>query len=290
MPSTTKLRPASVNNGRRTNEFVTDESFVNSGSAKEVVTDAVDERLDGQRAKEIVTDAVDEKLNAVALSKQRSVTTKPCSAFRENEIVTDPVDERLGSVADMLDAGRCNRDEDAGILDADGDSDVLIVEDQTLPTDSNEGAGTLDVDGNSDYKNVEEQSLPINSDKVAASSRKRQHNEVQRKVTDPHSGSNNTNFNSQGSTSKPSSTRIPIIFDKYGRPCDFESEEFAMDIGRMVRAHCRPAFKSWKKVPFSVKDDIWKDVVARYILSGIHKPNVFSKANKAWRTWSISCE
>ncbi|XP_026388853.1 uncharacterized protein LOC113283732 [Papaver somniferum] len=232
MPSTTKPRSASVNNGRRANEFV---------------TDAVDERLDGQRAKEILTDVVVERFNAVALSKQR--------------------------------------DEDAGILDADGDSDVLIVEDQTLPTDSNEGAGILDADGNSKYKTVEEQSLPFSSEKVAASSGKRKHDEVQRQVSDPHSGSNNANGNGQGSTSRPSSTRIPIIFDKYGRPCDFESEEFATDIGRMVRAHCRPAFESWKKVPFSMKDNIWKDVVARYIISGIHKPNVFSKANKAWRTW-----
>ncbi|KAI3863348.1 hypothetical protein MKX03_023288 [Papaver bracteatum] len=182
LPSTTKPRSASVNNGRRANEFVTDavdekldtvlqmlsatkshSLFVNSGSAKEVVTDTVDERLDGQREKEILTDAVDGRLNAVALSKQR--------------------------------------DEDAGILDADGDSNVLIVEDQTLPTDSNEGAGILDADENSDYKTVEEQSLPINSEKVAAWSRKRKDDEVQRKVTDPHSGSNDANCNG---TSRPS--------------------------------------------------------------------------------------
>ncbi|XP_026419455.1 uncharacterized protein LOC113315380 [Papaver somniferum] len=55
-----------------------------------------------QRAKEIATDAVNERLNTVAPKKNRSSTTKPSPAFINGtmgkETMTDGVDDRLGAV------------------------------------------------------------------------------------------------------------------------------------------------------------------------------------------------
>ncbi|KAI3915758.1 hypothetical protein MKW92_033187 [Papaver armeniacum] len=275
--------------------------------------------VNGSRADEIVSIAADARVNAVALKKQKSSTTKPCSAFvnssRANEIVTDPVDERFNDVddmpdaggdfrdedtgtvnswsdvrdedADILDTGRDAQEEDADILDADGSGGVQFAEGQSLPTNSDEDADILGADGDSDVPIVEGQSLPTNSKKVAGSSRKKKRDMVGRQVTDPLSESNNANCagNGQGSTSMPSGTRKLIIFDKYGRPCDVGSEVFATDIGRIVRAHCRPAIESWTKVPNSIKDDIWKDIVIKYVVPEIYKPNVLLRANKAYKNW-----
>ncbi|KAI3863353.1 hypothetical protein MKX03_023293 [Papaver bracteatum] len=279
-------------------------AFVNGASENEFVTDAVDERLNtvavekqssaattpcsafisGRRSKKNVA-VVGERLNAIALEKQKSLTIKPrvslANGRRAKEIVTDPVDERLNAVNVSLDSGcdirdedadggvlimddqslPTNSDEDADILDADGDSDYQTEEDEWVPTNSDEDADILDTDGDSDYQVVEDQSLHTNSDKVAGSSRKRKSGKAQRQVTDPHSESCITNRNGQGSTSLPSDTRIPIIFDKYGRPCDVGSEDFTVDIGRIVKARCRPAIESWKIVPDSIKENIWKDIV-----------------------------
>ncbi|XP_026388858.1 uncharacterized protein LOC113283735 [Papaver somniferum] len=333
---------------------------------------------DGPRESEIVTDEVDDRLNTVAVEKQSSAATTPCSAFisgrskknvavvgerlnaialekqksliikprfslangrRAKEIVTDPVDERLNAVDVSLDSGCDIRDEDADILDADGDSDVLIMDDQSLPTNSNENADIivaggdsdyqivedqwlhtnsdedadiLDADGGSDYQTeedewlptnsdedadkldadgdsdcqvVEDQSLHTKSDKVAGSSKKRKSGKAQRQVSDPHSESYIANYNDQGSTSLPSDNRIPIIFDKYGRPCDVGSEDFTVDIGRIVKAHCRPAIESWKIVPDSIKENIWKDIVVKYVVPEIYKPYILSRANKSWKNW-----
>ncbi|KAI3959285.1 hypothetical protein MKW98_018875 [Papaver atlanticum] len=301
----------------------------------EFVSDAVDERLDAvalekqsssatkpfsafinsRREKQNVTDAVGERLNVIALEKQRSLTIKPCSAFvscsRENEIVTDPVDVRLnvvdgGSDIKDEDAGTLdscsdirdgdaeilgdedlqivedqslptNSDEDANVLDADGDRYEQIVQDQSLPTYSDEDADILDADGNGEMQIVEDQSLPTNFENLSS---KRKREMVRRQVTDPHSESNNVNC-----TSMPSGKRIPIIFDKYGRPCDVGSEEFASDIGKIVRVHCPPAIESWTKVPNSMKENIWKDVIVKYVVPEIYKPNILSRASKSYKNW-----
>ncbi|XP_026450366.1 uncharacterized protein LOC113350444 [Papaver somniferum] len=271
--------------------------------------------INSRREKQNVTDAVGERLNVIALEKQRSLTIKPCSAFvsrsRENEIVTDPVDVRPNAVdggsdikdedADTLDSCSdirdgdaeilgdedlqivedqllpTNSDEDANVLDADGDRYDQIVQDQSLPTDSDEDADILDADGNGEMQIVEDQSLPTNFENLSS---KRKREMVRRQVTDPHSESNNVNC-----TSMPSGKRIPIIFDKYGRPCDVGSEEFASDIGKIVRVHCPPAIESWTKVPNSMKENIWKDVIVKYVVPETYKPNILSRASKSYKNW-----
>ncbi|KAI3957988.1 hypothetical protein MKW98_020630 [Papaver atlanticum] len=278
---------------------------------KPSTTKSCSESFNGSWANEIVSIAADARANAVALKKQRSSTTKPCSAFvygsKANEIVTDPVDERLiddmpdagGDIrdentvdswsdirdedADMVDTGNDIREEDADILDADGNGEMQFAEDQSSPTNSDEDADIL----GANESVVDDQSLPTTSEKVAGSSRKRKHDMVRRQVTDPHSQFNNANCtdNGQGSTSMPSGTRKLIIFDKYGRPCDVGSEVFATDIGRIVRLHCPPAIESWTKVPHSIKDNIWKDIVIKYVVPEIYKPNVLLRANKAYKNW-----
>ncbi|RZC63076.1 hypothetical protein C5167_024822 [Papaver somniferum] len=273
--------------------------------------------VNGSWANEIVSIAADASVKAVALKKKRLSTTKPSSAFvngiRENEIATDPVDERLiddmpdagGDIRDedtdrvdswsdardedagTLDTGRDARDEDADILYGDGNGEMQFAEDQSLPTKSDENADMLGANERVNMQFVEDQLLPTNSDKVAGSSRKRKRDMVQRQVTDPHSESNNANCtdNGQGSTSMPSGMRKLVIFDKYGRPCDVGSEVFATDIGRIVRVHCPPAIESWTKVPNSMKENIWKDIVMKYVVPEIYKPSVLLRANKAYKNW-----
>ncbi|KAI3870182.1 hypothetical protein MKX03_025778, partial [Papaver bracteatum] len=76
-----------------------------------------------------------------------------------------------------------------------------------------------------------------------------------------------------------------IIFDKYGRPCDIGSEQFVMEIGKIVRAHCRPTIDSWTVVSEIIKDDIWNNVVVKYEVAEIYKPNILTKANVSWKNW-----
>ncbi|XP_026457054.1 uncharacterized protein LOC113357808 [Papaver somniferum] len=257
----------------------------------------------GRRTKEIVTNPVDERLNAVDVSLDSGCDIRDEDADGDGGVLImddQSLPTNSDENADIIDAGgdsdyqivedqwlqlHTNSDEDADILDADGDSDYQTEEDEWLPTNSDEDADILDADGDSDYQVVEDQSLHTNSDKVAGSSRKRKFGKAQRQVTDPHSDSNIANCNGQGSTSLPSDTRIPIIFDKYGRPCDVGSEDFTVDIGRIVKAHCRPAIESWKIVPDSIKEIIWKDIVVKYIVPEIYKPYILSRANKSWKNW-----
>ncbi|RZC63078.1 hypothetical protein C5167_024827 [Papaver somniferum] len=272
-----------------------------------------------QKAKDIVTDTVDARLNPDALEKQMSSTTRPFSAFADrnkaSEIVTDPEDERLDAVADMLDArsddgdedtdtldtrsgirdedadmldtGGDTRDEDVNILDADGNGEMQFAEDQSLPFNCYEDADILDADENGDKQILDDQSLPTNSEHVVGSSRKRNREMAGGQVTDLYRESNSANCtdNGQGSISVPSDGRIPIKFDKYGRPCDVGSVAFATYIGKIVRACCRPAIVSWTKVPNSVKDTIWKNVIHMYAVPEIYKPNVLSRAGMSWRNW-----
>ncbi|KAI3939495.1 hypothetical protein MKW92_013106 [Papaver armeniacum] len=270
--STTKPCSASVNSGRLENEIVTDAvderlkavapekqklAATNQCFAfvDEFVSDAVDERLNAvalekqsssatkpfsafinkRREKQNVTDAVGERLNVIALEKQRSLTIKPCSAFKSQLNAVDGESDIKDEDADALDSRSDIRDGDAEIL---GDEDLPIVEDQSLPTNSDEDANVLDADGDR-YENYADildadgngkcklwktSPLPTNFQNLSS---KRKREMVRRQVTDPQSESNNANC-----TSMISGKRIPIIFDKYGRPCDVGSEEFASDIGK----------------------------------------------------------
>ncbi|MCL7032409.1 hypothetical protein MKW94_006572 [Papaver nudicaule] len=111
--------------------------------------------------------------------------------------------------------------------------------------------------------------------------------ESHRPETDTQSESNNQSHtdNSQGSTSRPQGTGKQITFDKYGRPCGVDSEKFVTDIGKITRAHARPAIDSWTIVPQSIKDTIWNNIVVKYEVPEIYKANILSKANVSWKNW-----
>ncbi|MCL7041573.1 hypothetical protein MKW94_008286, partial [Papaver nudicaule] len=162
--------------------------------------------------------------SAIFLDTHVTKTINVPDSSSKSDLKMAPDLSRLAPVAST------DSEEDADILDSDGNNDVQIVEDQSLPTNSDEDVDMLDSDGNE--KIVEDRSLPTNSDedadtldadgncdmqiagnqsstnseKVPSSSRKRKHDKVRRQVTDPHTESNNTNCtnNGQGSISKPS--------------------------------------------------------------------------------------
>ncbi|MCL7050754.1 hypothetical protein MKW94_007431 [Papaver nudicaule] len=321
--SSTKKPSSASLKGRKAKEIVTDAvderlNTVAIEKQRSSATKPSSASVDGQRAKEIKQKYSTKKPRVAFVDGPRSPTTTPCYTFvngsRANEIVMAPVDERLKAVDDMLDSGddirdedadtldtwSDNRDEDADILDSDGNCDVQIVEDQSLPTNSGEDADIFDANGASDMKIEEDQSstdsdedadildahegsgtqigedqsLSANSEEVAGSSRKRKRDNIQRQITDPHSEFNN-----------PSGNRKLIIFDIYGRPCDVGSQQFATDIGKTVRAHCPPAIKSWRVVSNSIKENIWKYLVAQYVVPEVYKPSVLSRAGCAWKKW-----
>ncbi|XP_026457058.1 uncharacterized protein LOC113357811 isoform X1 [Papaver somniferum] len=272
-----------------------------------------------RKESEIVTDQEDERLNAVADMLDAGKDTGDEDA-ETPDTWTDTRDED----ADILDADgdryvqvledqllSTDSDEDSNILDADGNRYVRIAEDQLLPTDSDEDAGVLDADGNRYMQIAEDQLLRTDSDEDADVLDANVYGDVpivedidSDEGADTLDGDANDDIeivedqwqptiaycssNGQGSTSMPSDTRIPIIFDKYGRPCDVGSEEFVTDIGRILRAHCPPAIDSWKIVPNSIKENIWKAVVIRYVVPEVYKPSILEKARKSLKSWKHS--
>ncbi|KAI3855190.1 hypothetical protein MKW92_037926 [Papaver armeniacum] len=108
-------------------------------------------------------------------------------------------------------------------------------------------------------------------------------------ATDTHNESNSKDYtgNNPGITCRPLAlgSRQQIIFDKYGRYCDVGSEQFANAIGKIVRARCPPAIDDWRIVPEIMKEDIWKNLVAEYVIPQVYKPNILSRARISWKNW-----
>ncbi|KAI3916507.1 hypothetical protein MKW92_007578 [Papaver armeniacum] len=278
----------------------------------------------GRRAKEIGTDTVDARLNPDALDNQRLSTTKPSSAFvshsKATEIVTDPVDERLNAVddmldsgsdirdedtdtldtwsdirdedADMVDTGSATRDEDVDILDADGNGEMQFAEDQSLPFNSDEDVDILDADGNGEMQFGKTNRYPLTLMKMLTYLMPMETVKCNLRKTNryPLTLMKMLTYLMRMETvkcnlRKTNHGRIPIKFDKYGRPCDVGSVAFATYVGKIVRACCRPAIESWTRVPKSIKDTIWKNVIHMYAVPEIYKPNVLSRAGMSWRNW-----
>ncbi|KAI3915752.1 hypothetical protein MKW92_033181 [Papaver armeniacum] len=321
--STTNSCPA-INNDSWANEIVSialDASLNAVGLKKQRSTKPSSAFVNHRKESEIVTDPEDERLNAVAdmldagsdTGDEDADTLDTWTDVRDEDAdILDADRDRYVEVVedqllftdsdeddDILDAD-ANRyveiaenqllptdsDEDADVFDADGNRYAQLAEDQFLPVDSDENAGVLDANGNGYVQIAEDQSSPVNFDEDA-DTLDADANDDMEIVEDQSLPTNNANCssNGQGSTSMPSNTRIPIIFDKYGRPCDVGSEEFVTDIGRILRAHCPPAIESWKIVPNSIKENIWKDIVIRYVVPEVYKPSILAKARKSWKSW-----
>ncbi|KAI3922337.1 hypothetical protein MKX01_006026, partial [Papaver californicum] len=114
-------------------------------------------------------------------------------------------------------------------------------------------------------------------------------NKIRRQETDSRSESNNKDHtkNSYGSTSRPPvHNRSQIIFDKYGRPCDLGSEKFMTTIGKIVRAHCRPAIESWtifqkaSKTTYGITSILTN---IKYEVAEMYRHNVLTKASISYR-------
>ncbi|KAI3894773.1 hypothetical protein MKW92_030760 [Papaver armeniacum] len=106
-------------------------------------------------------------------------------------------------------------------------------------------------------------------------------------ATDTHNESNSKDYTgiNPGVTYRLLGSRHQIIFDKYGRYCDVGSEQFANAIGKIVRARCPPAIDDWRMVPEIMKEDIWKNLVADYVIPQVSKPNILSRARISWKNW-----
>ncbi|KAI3851236.1 hypothetical protein MKX03_002224 [Papaver bracteatum] len=82
--------------------------------------------------------------------------------------------------------------------------------------------------------------------------------EGRRRETDSYSESNHEYHivDNYGNTPRLPGNHKQIIFDKYGRPCDIGSEQFVMEIGKIVQVHCRSTIDSWTVVSESIKYNI----------------------------------
>ncbi|XP_026388866.1 uncharacterized protein LOC113283742 isoform X1 [Papaver somniferum] len=273
-------------------------AFVNHRKESESLTDPEDERLNAVAGSntgdedadtlDTWTDTRDEDADILDADGDRYVQVAEDQLLStdsdEDDNILDEDGNRYVQIAEDQWLPT-DSDEDADVLDANGNRYVQIAEDQFLPADSDEDADVLDANGIGDVQIAEAQSSPTNSDEDADTLDADANDDVEIVEDQSPPTIENCSSNGQGSTSMPSDTRIPIIFDKYGRPCDVGSEEFVMDIGRMLRAHCPPAIESWKIVPNSIKENIWKAVVIRYVVPEVYKPSILAKARKSWKSW-----
>ncbi|CAH9117292.1 unnamed protein product [Cuscuta epithymum] len=79
-----------------------------------------------------------------------------------------------------------------------------------------------------------------------------------------------------------------IIFNEYGQPVGLGSEKFSTVVGKIAKAHCPPAIKSWKDVSFSIKNTIWNNITYEYCVPEVYRKKVLRKANIAWKNWKSS--
>ncbi|CAH9107582.1 unnamed protein product [Cuscuta europaea] len=85
---------------------------------------------------------------------------------------------------------------------------------------------------------------------------------------DEHSIASDRNMNDESGTKKE------IVFNEYGQPVGLGSEKFSTVVGKIVKAHCPPAIKSWNDYEYCVPE--------------VYRKKVLRKANIAWKNWKSS--
>ncbi|CAH9128236.1 unnamed protein product [Cuscuta epithymum] len=93
---------------------------------------------------------------------------------------------------------------------------------------------------------------------------------------------------SDRSTYHESSTKKDVMFNEYGQPVGLGSEKFSTAVGKIAKAHCPPAIKSWKNVSSTIKNTIWNNVTYEYSVPEVYRKKVLRKANIAWKNWKSS--
>ncbi|KAI3846527.1 hypothetical protein MKX03_008209 [Papaver bracteatum] len=295
-------------------------AYINGGRANEIVTDPEDERMEDERITDVTdtfvawsdiqdedADMLDADENGGMQLEDDHATDTHNESNSEDYTGTNPgiTCRPLGDMLDADENGDMQLEDDhatdthnesnsedytctnpgitcrplGDILDADENGDMQLEDDHAPDThnesNSEDYTGTnpgiicrplgdmLDADENGDMQLEDDH------------------------ATDTHNESNSEDYTgiNPGITCRRLGSRQQIIFDKYGRYCDVGSEQFANAIGKIVRARCPPAIDDWRIVPEIMKEDIWKNLVAEYVIPQVYKPNILSRARISWKSW-----
>ncbi|KAL5713450.1 hypothetical protein ACHQM5_015521 [Ranunculus cassubicifolius] len=88
--------------------------------------------------------------------------------------------------------------------------------------------------------------------------------------------------------SSPSLRRQVVEFNEHGKAIGPYAARYSTKLGKMTRQHCPPIYSEWPEVPIKDKDEMWKGVVALYIIPDDQKEKQFRKANKLWKNWKTT--
>ncbi|KAL5721761.1 hypothetical protein ACHQM5_005364 [Ranunculus cassubicifolius] len=79
-----------------------------------------------------------------------------------------------------------------------------------------------------------------------------------------------------------------VDFNEFGKAMGPYAGKYSSLVGKMTRQHCPSIYSEWQQVPAEDKDEMWKGVVALYIVPDEHKVKQFRKANNLWKNWKTT--
>ncbi|XP_058114311.1 uncharacterized protein LOC131257520 [Magnolia sinica] len=90
------------------------------------------------------------------------------------------------------------------------------------------------------------------------------------------------------SSSAPgSTTKIKVSISPVGEITGDNKNQFTSFLGNVVRTHCPIAYKDWRLVPDTIKDNVWSTILAKYDVddSDSCKTAIIKRANDMWKDW-----
>ncbi|XP_058111142.1 uncharacterized protein LOC131254155 [Magnolia sinica] len=90
------------------------------------------------------------------------------------------------------------------------------------------------------------------------------------------------------SSSAPgSTTKIKVSISPVGEITGDNKNQFTSFLGNVVRTYCPIAYKDWRLVPDTIKDNVWSTVLAKYDVGDSDgcKTAIIKRANDMWKDW-----
>ncbi|XP_058070179.1 uncharacterized protein LOC131219183 isoform X2 [Magnolia sinica] len=84
-----------------------------------------------------------------------------------------------------------------------------------------------------------------------------------------------------------STTKIKVSISPVGEITGDNKNQFTSFLGNVVRTHCPIAYKDWRLVPDTIKDNVWSTVLAKYDVDDSDKCKtvIIKRANDMWKDW-----
>ncbi|XP_058075843.1 uncharacterized protein LOC131224348 [Magnolia sinica] len=89
------------------------------------------------------------------------------------------------------------------------------------------------------------------------------------------------------SSALASTTRIKVSISPIGEITADNKNQFTSFLGNVVRTHCSIAYKNWRLVLGTIKDNVWSTILAKYDVddSDNCKSVIIKRANDMWKDW-----